>query len=255
MNPEGCQYIFENIFRKYFSEQQLTETIMINRLNRVILTFGNIMINATLSERVHEILRERIITGILKPYDRLLYAVIAEELQVSLSPVKEALLHLEHEGLVTINPRKGAFVRQISSQDITEYSWIRLALESLALEQVCNNGLRPEDKEALYGLNEELAASIDKKDIVRCMHLDNEFHAQIVNSSKLVRLIETTKSLPLVNFSIVSGHKDYIINAGKQICRTHSDIIKAMEKKDIQLAKVLLKKNIIEPLESLINTA
>jgi DNA-binding GntR family transcriptional regulator len=211
------------------------------------------MINVTLSEKVYEILRERIIAGILKPNDRLLYTAIAKELEVSLSPIKEALLHLEHEGLVTINPRKGAFVRQISNQDIMEYSWIRLALESLALEQVCIKGIQPEDKEVLYKLNEELAVAVAKKDIVKCMRLDNEFHGHIVNASKLTRLIETTKVLPLVNFSIVAGHKDYIIKEGKQICQTHSDIVKAMERKDVQLAKSLLKKNIIEPIESLLS--
>jgi DNA-binding GntR family transcriptional regulator len=211
------------------------------------------MINVTLSEKVYDVLREQIVTGILKPNDRLLYAAIAKELQVSLSPVKEALLHLEHEGLVTINPRKGVFVRQLSSQDIMEYSWIRLALESLAVEQVCSMGIQRQNKEELHKLNDELAVAIAEKDIARSLHLDNEFHTEIIRASKLVRLIETAKKLPLVNFLIAAGHKEYIINAGKQICRTHADIIKAMERKDVQSAKVLLRKNIIEPIESLLN--
>jgi DNA-binding GntR family transcriptional regulator len=211
------------------------------------------MINVTLSEKVYEVLREQIVTGILKPNDRLLYAAIAKELQVSLSPVKEALLHLEHEGLVTINPRKGVFVRQLSSQDIMEYSWIRLALESLAVERVCNQGIQQQNKEELHRLNNELAIAIAEKDIARSLHLDNEFHTEIIKTSQLIRLIETTKKLPLVNFLIATGHKDYIINAGKQICRTHGDIIKAMERKDIHSAKIFLKKNIIEPIESLLN--
>jgi DNA-binding GntR family transcriptional regulator len=211
------------------------------------------MINVTLSEKVYDVLREQIVTGILKPNDRLLYAVIAKELQVSLSPVKEALLHLEHEGLVTINPRKGVFVRQLSSQDIMEYSWIRLALESLAVEQVCDKGIQQQNKKELHRLNDELAVAITKKDIAKSLHLDNEFHTEIIKASQLIRLIETTKNLPLVNFLIAAGHKDYIINAGKQICQTHADIIKAMERKNVQLAKNLLKKNIIEPIESLLN--
>lgn len=211
------------------------------------------MINVTLSEKVYEVLREQIVTGILKSNDRLLYAAIAKELQVSLSPVKEALLHLEHEGLVTINPRKGVFVRQLSSQDIMEYSRIRLALESLAVEQVCTKGIQQQNKEELHRLNSELAVAIAEKDIARSLHLDNEFHTEIIKTSRLIRLIETTKKLPLVNFLIAAGHKDYIINAGKQICRTHADIIKAMERKDIQAARVFLKKNIIEPIESFLS--
>lgn len=239
-------YIFENIFPNIalaFSKIAVDNNVHIF----YTYTMKN-TINVTLSEKVFEIIREQILTGILKPGDRLLYVTVAENFQVSLSPVKEALLRLEQEGLVSITPRKGAFVNQISNQDIIEYSWIRLSLETLAMEKICEAGLPESDAARLTAINNELLESISSKNVKQCMHLDNEFHAHIVAISNIKRLIETVRKLPLVNFSVVAGDTDYVISHGDHICKTHAGLIDALARRDIETAKQLLKENIIVPL-------
>ena len=138
------------------------------------------MINQTLSRKVFETLREQILTGTLKPDDRLLYINVAQELNVSLSPVKEALLYLAQEGLVTIIPRKGAFVRKIDLDDLIEYAYIRHALESLAVENVCSSEIPAADFARLRAINSSLTTAALENDIERCIRLDNEFHQGIV---------------------------------------------------------------------------
>lgn len=206
------------------------------------------IINKTLSKQVLEILRERILTGTLKPEDRLLYVTVAEELQVSLSPVKEALVYLEQEGLVTLIPRKGAFVRKISDEDILEYSWIRLSLESLAVEWICKMEIPPEMFDRLCQVNSELALATAQKDQKRCVQLDNEFHQDIVAMSNMPRLAELVKKLPLVNLLAVAGKLSYLVNSGEHICQTHAEIVAALRAKNASKAKDLLLENIILPL-------
>ncbi len=210
------------------------------------------MIHMTLGERVFEIIRDRILTGEYKPGDRLLYAVISEELDVSLSPVKEALLLLAQDGLVTLIPRKGAYVSQVSMQDVQEYSWIRLALESLACRQICACGLPQDGAERLIGLNSRLQSVIALRDINQCMQFDNEFHMCLVELSENQRLLETYKKLPLANLSVVAGARDYVPSNGEAICRTHDKIIEALRQGDAALANALLEQNIISPLRDIV---
>lgn len=193
-------------------------------------------------------MRERILTGVLKPDDRLLYVNVAEEFQVSLSPVKEALLYLAQEGLVTLIPRKGAFVRKISDEDIWEYSWIRLSLECLAAEWICKLEIPPEKFDRLYQINNNLSLAIIEKDDRHCVRLDNEFHQAMVSMSNMPRLIELVKKLPTVNLLMVAGKSNYLLNSGSHIFQTHLTIIDALKSKNAAKAKDLLWENIIYPL-------
>jgi len=210
------------------------------------------MINMTLSERVFEILRDRILTGVYKPGDRLLYASLSEEMDVSLSPVKEALLLLAQDGLVTMIPRRGAYVSQVSIRDVVEYTWIRYSLECLACELICAQDINPSDFEQLLIYNERLGQYMENGNINRSMQMDNEFHMHLVNMSGNQRLIETVKKLPLANLSIVAGSENYILNNRDTIYRTHADIAAALKENDLERAKSHLKENIILPLEEIL---
>ena len=85
-----------------------------------------------LREIVFETLREAIITGVLKPGERLMEVQLAEEMGVSRTPVREAIRKLELEGFVVMVARKGAYVAGISLKDVTDVFEIRAALEGLA---------------------------------------------------------------------------------------------------------------------------
>lgn len=84
-------------------------------------------------EQVTQRLREAIASGVLKPGDRLNQADLADRLGVSRMPIREALRRLEAEGLVTLQPYKGAIVSLVSAEELREIYEMRVALETLAL--------------------------------------------------------------------------------------------------------------------------
>lgn len=81
-------------------------------------------------------LARRILAGLLAPGQRLGEQELAAEFQVSRGPVREALRVLEREGLVTLNPRRGAMVTELSAREVAELFEIRAALFSLVVQKV-----------------------------------------------------------------------------------------------------------------------
>ncbi|MFM0061405.1 GntR family transcriptional regulator [Paraburkholderia phytofirmans] len=79
-------------------------------------------------------LREAIVEGVLAPGSRLSEVQVAKQLNVSRTPMREAFAQLEREGLVTVLPRVGAFVRAVTARDVEEIYTVRAALECLAVQ-------------------------------------------------------------------------------------------------------------------------
>ena len=75
----------------------------------------------TLVERVANQIREAIRSGKLQPGDRLIETDLANDMQISRHPIREAIRYLEKEGLVTNTPFKGAQVTKFSEQDLEEF--------------------------------------------------------------------------------------------------------------------------------------
>lgn len=91
------------------------------------------IVRNTISEQVFSELRRRIATGQLSPGERLRPDEIARDLQVSQTPVKEALLRLDAEGLVDTKPRRGTVVRRVSRRHTVELFRTREMIETWAL--------------------------------------------------------------------------------------------------------------------------
>ena len=87
-----------------------------------------------LREIVYEELKRRIVTGEIPPGERMMEIQLSEDLGVSRTPVREAIHKLEKEGLVLIEPRRGARSSIISMQDIIDVLAVRQDLEGLAAE-------------------------------------------------------------------------------------------------------------------------
>ena len=91
-----------------------------------------------LRDVVFQTLRQAILTGELKPGERLMEIHLANRLGVSRTPVREAIRMLTLEGLVTMIPRRGAEVSRISRQDIRDVLEVRLVLDSLETKLACS---------------------------------------------------------------------------------------------------------------------
>ncbi|WP_410614635.1 GntR family transcriptional regulator [Amycolatopsis sp. lyj-109] len=134
---------------------------------------------AATRQRVREELRERILTGRLRPGDRLVERELAEDLGVSRVPVREAIRSLEAEGFLVVQSPRRVVVRQLARVDVEELFDVREALEGLAA------GLAAERAGAagLKGLARVLAdaaRATARGDAARITELNSRFHDEIV---------------------------------------------------------------------------
>lgn len=90
-----------------------------------------------LRDVVFNTLRESILKGEMKPGERLMEIHLANKLGVSRTPIREAIRKLELEGLVTMIPRRGAEVAQITAKGLRDVLEVRQALDALAMELAC----------------------------------------------------------------------------------------------------------------------
>ena len=103
-----------------------------------------------LRDVVFNTLRQAILTGELKPGERLMEIHLANKLGVSRTPIREAIRKLELEGLVTMIPRRGAEVAQITEKSLKDVLEVRRALDVLSVELACER-ITKEEMEELYG--------------------------------------------------------------------------------------------------------
>lgn len=92
-----------------------------------------------ISLEIYEKIKYDILENHLKPGEKLVEEDLAKELDVSRTPVREALKQLDQDGLVTYYPRKGSVVSQMSIKDALEIYEVREVLEGLAIKSICLN--------------------------------------------------------------------------------------------------------------------
>ena len=102
--------------------------------------------NQGLRQIVFEKLREAIVDGSIRPGSKLSEIELAEQMAVSRTPVREAIRQLAQTGLVTLTPRRGAFVTLPSMKDAADLYELRTELEILAVENLC---AQPPEEELL----------------------------------------------------------------------------------------------------------
>jgi DNA-binding GntR family transcriptional regulator len=143
--------------------------------------------NRTLGERVHEYLRDEILSDRLPPGTDLQEVGLAASLGVSRGPVREALGRLSGEGLVTIRPRNGAVVRSLSRREFIEAYEVREALETFAL-QLAVPRITEDDVAGLRALVERMVERAEADDIPSFFHTNAAFHEALVGLSGNRRL-------------------------------------------------------------------
>src|SRR5262245_30461439 len=148
---------------------------------------------STAVDAVYEVLRRNIVDGKLPPGHRLRSDVLANDLNVSRTPVREALRKLETEGLVVAS-RQGVVVRQLTEQDLTEIFYMREALEGMAARLAAENATRAEVDE-LKALFEDMETVASHGDIGELRNLTGEFHVLVCRASHNARLIQALQGL------------------------------------------------------------
>ena len=136
----------------------------------------------SLREQVVEQVRTAIIEGRLRPNDHITEANLTEQLGVSRTPVREALILLEREGLVVFAPNRGAFVRVFDEPDVEDIFSMRTALENFAAELLLPH-VTADDLAQLDSIINQQEDAIRRKDFNNVRSLDMAFHRYLVHNN------------------------------------------------------------------------
>lgn len=149
-----------------------------------------------LREHVYEQLKRRLLTGKIRPGTRMMEIDLAADLGVSRTPVREAIRELSKEGLVTIEPRRGAFASEISVKDMIDTLTVREDLDALAAYLASSRITKAEEKKLLE-LTDRYAEAIEAGDMDTMIRTDEAFHKRVARLSgnktlyQVVRTVQT----------------------------------------------------------------
>lgn len=147
-----------------------------------------------LRDVVFNTLRKAILTGELKPGERLMEIHLANRLGVSRTPIREAIRKLELEGLVTMIPRRGAEVAQITEKSMKDVLEVRRALDALCAELACER-ITEEEKQQLKEACAEFEKATKTKDTTIIAKADVALHDIIVAATGNQRLVQLVNNL------------------------------------------------------------
>ncbi|MGH2963623.1 MAG: GntR family transcriptional regulator, partial [Solirubrobacterales bacterium] len=155
---------------------------------------GRRLENRTLWEQVRDRLREDVLSGELAPGTVLSEVSLARSFGVSRGPVREALGRLASEGLLTITPRRGAIVTELTRDEFVEAYQVRETLETLAIGLAVPR-LRQSDLARLRELHEEMIQHAQRGEVNRFFDANAKFHDLFVTVSGNQKLREMYRLL------------------------------------------------------------
>lgn len=150
----------------------------------------------TLRERIYLHLREAITKSMLLPGERIIEKKIAEELNVSITPVREALLQLNVEGFVEIKTHRNVVVKQISLTEIAELYEIQGVLEGYAARQASVN-LNDQDLLKIKKLTEKMEKFFGSKNVEKFYESNKEIHEIFLIKSNNQSIYDLVSNLNL----------------------------------------------------------
>ena len=148
----------------------------------------------TMKNLIYTALRERIVFGELQPGERLVEADLAMRFQVSKTPVREALLTLEADGLVTLRAHRGAVVSEVSSAQYRDLQFTRDALEFGAMADIVA-AMTPERVATAQAHLEEMEAAFEANEYRRYRRAQRELHAVFLGAPGYPTLVQVGLNL------------------------------------------------------------
>lgn len=189
----------------------------------------------SIREQIFNKLHDAVVTGQIKPGERLVESRLAEQLNVSRTPVREALHALEREGLLESIPRVGYRVHIINEKEFREVIELREILMIYAVEKA----IAVNDRAAIGEIGENVCLmekALKKLDNQVFMQLDAEYDDLIMAATKVDKLHELWRPLKR-RMTMYRYTGIEIAKTGSKTLKFHTDIYHAVLKGDTELAK------------------
>lgn len=193
-----------------------------------------------LTKLVTKALRDRILSGDIPLGERLIEGRLSEELGVSRMPVREALRELAAEGIVTIEPRRGASVTTFTEEQKRELVEVRATLESLNARLAAKRH-DPEQIAELQRILDEGTRLTDTDDAAALSRQNFRFHeaiGKVAGNSVLQDTIRSLRDRTAMIFAPISRQR------GKENWQEHTAILRAVIDGDTELASLLAARHV-----------
>jgi DNA-binding GntR family transcriptional regulator len=216
-------------------------------VTRVLQEGGLLVRNA--SAAATQLIRQAIVDGRLAPGQRLKEEELARELGISRTPVREALLVLQAEGLVDAAPNRGAAVRAHDAADLDDLYQLRALLEGYAARRAASR-ISLEQIARLWGSCDRFD-TISDRDVRELVKENLLFHntiLEVAGSARAISMVRKVIELPLV-------YKSYIWYSPDQkriSAHYHRQITKAIEAGDAERAELVMKEHVFEARDILV---
>ncbi|MFH1304082.1 MAG: GntR family transcriptional regulator [Planctomycetota bacterium] len=211
-----------------------------------------------LTEHSYQYIKQQMEQNVLAPGARLVNRKLAAELGVSAIPVREAICRLASEGLVEHIQGSGAFVREISREDLDELYVLRDLLESFAAGEAALY-ITPSQLEDLQFIIDELreitASIIERKakhatpsQFDRWVDCETEFHEILIEASRnrlLKKVIQDQRAITDVFYALRQlKHKIITPQSAEETCAGKEQILDALKKRDADLSRQIMSEQI-----------
>jgi len=208
---------------------------------------------SSISKIAYKYIKNLIVKCKFKGGDRLRLNALANEMKISITPIREALKQLEEDELIKVIPNRGAIVVSIFLKDVSEIYDIRSSLETLAI-QLISNKVDSIFLEELYKVHEKDQKYLSTNDIASYQYYNQKFHELLIKKTgndRLIKIMDRIRDhMSIVIFNNLSLEKvERTIKHSKE----HLQIINALKSSDFTLAERLTKKHIINAKEEILN--
>jgi DNA-binding GntR family transcriptional regulator len=206
-----------------------------------------------LGTRAYRALASGIVGGQIEPGTQLRPDTIAEQLEISVTPVREALHRLEGDGLLVKLPYQGWFVREFSEQEVRQLYEMRAAMECFAVRLACQR-MTPDE---LAGLREHQSmgkAALKAEDIDAYRIYNRDLHASIIKAARNTYLSTVMAQLALQS-QMLMARTIRLVGRPSRAIEEHGELIELIGRHQEKGAERLMERHILSALEDILQFA
>lgn len=201
---------------------------------------SGIINNKSIAIQVYDLLKKEICEGVYPPGYQIVETELAARLNISRSPVRDAIHQLSREGLLDYIPNRGVYVRRYTSREVHDVFEVRLLLESYAISHI-DPKLRDEYMPELRALIENLSASGEEPDDTLDMHI-HEMSVLMTGNKMLYQQFSLLYSMTGA-FRSISLNSERMLDLAR---RSHLALLQAIAAGDSQRALKVIKKHLVD---------
>lgn len=211
---------------------------------------GQLSLARTASAAAADLIRQAVVDGRVSPGQRLKEEELAQQLGISRTPIREALLVLQTEGLLEATPNRGATVRSYDAAELEEMYELRAVLEGHAARRAAAR-VTPEQLDELRASCDRFALLLEGDDLPALVAENNLFHQVILDaagSERLGGMVRQVVALPLV-------YKSYLWYSPAQASASlhiHLQLVTALERGDGERAELVMREHVFEARDVLV---